>query len=156
MQPSIRYIVACLTGLAAGAVAYLGANPVVDETTTGFATGLTALIWTAGTVIYLSVLTRLDEAPDCSGFEAQLSAMKWGGAGGGVASLGISGTALLLMSTAAFRYVAVVGLFVFGLVLASMAVGMGTVADRFVDDGSTAESADAAEETTGSPAPTVD
>jgi len=132
MQPSIRYAVSVAIGVAAAGLAYVAAAPVVDGTHTWFTTVLTGLVWLVAVALYLDVLCRLRSTDDCAESDASVAA-KWGGFAGGVVAIGIAGTALLLVDIAAFRFVAAVGLFVFGFGMASMSVGMGVVADRLED-----------------------
>ena len=132
MQPSIRYAISVVVGGAAAALAHVAAAPVVDVTRTWFTAVLTGLVWLVAVALYLDVLCRLDSIDTPSESDASVAA-KWGGFAGGVVSIGIAGTALVLVDLAAFRFVAAVGLFVFGFGMASMSVGMGVVADRLDD-----------------------
>jgi hypothetical protein len=129
MQPSTRYAVSGVVGVATAAVAHVTAAPVVDGPRTWFTTVLTGLVWLVAVALYLDVLCRLRSTGGCAESDASVAA-KWGGFAGGVVSIGIAGTALLLVDLAAFRFVAAAGLFVFGFGMASMSVGMGVVADR--------------------------
>jgi len=130
MQPSIRYAVALLVGLLAAAVASVAATPVAGPVRVWFVTALTGLVWSVAVALYLNVLCRIHSAEDAVEDDATVAA-KWGGIAGGVVSIGVAGTAVLLVDLAAFRFVATVVLFVFGFGMASMSVGMGVVADRF-------------------------
>jgi len=132
MQPSIRYAISVVVGGAAAALAHVAAAPVVGVTRTWFTAVLTGLVWLVAVALYLNVLCRLDSTGSGAGSDASVAA-KWGGFAGGVVSIGIAGTALVLVDLAAFRFVAAVGLFVFGFGMASMSVGMGVVADRLSD-----------------------
>ncbi|MEF8853754.1 MAG: hypothetical protein V5A44_12435 [Haloarculaceae archaeon] len=138
MQPSTRYAVALAVGLVAAAVTYVAAVPVVESSRVGFVTALTGLVWSVAVVMYLNVLCRLHSAERPSEDDASVAA-KWGVLAGGVVSIGIAGTAVLLVELAAFRFVATVVLFVFGFGMASMSLGMGVVADRF--DGAPSDAA---------------
>jgi len=129
MQPSTRYAVSGVVGVAMAAVAHVTAAPVVDDPRTWFTAVLTGLVWLVAVALYLDVLCRLRSTGGGAESDASVAA-KWGGFAGGVVSIGIAGTALLLVDLAAFRFVAAVGLFVFGFGMASMSVGMGVVADR--------------------------
>ena len=130
MQPSIRYAVSLVVGLLAAAVTYVAAVPVVESVRVWFVTALTGLVWSVAVVLYLNALCRIHSAEDAAEEDATVAA-KWGGVAGSVVSIGIAGTAVLLVELAAFRFVATVVLFVFGFGMASMSVGMGVVVDRF-------------------------
>lgn len=131
MQPSIRYALAVLAGIVAGALAALGAGPVVDPGHAWLVAGFTGLVWTAATALYLGVYDELDGVPADPDRADPWAGAKWGGIAGGLGSVGIAGAAILLSPLVAFRYVAVVGLFAFGLFLGGMAVGTGALASRF-------------------------
>lgn len=132
MQPSTRYAVSTVVGVAAAALAHVAAAPVVGVTRTRFTAALTGLVWLVAVALYLNVLCRLGST-DRSAESGASVAAKWGGFAGVVVSIGTAGTALLLVELAAFRFVAAVGLFAFGFGMASMSVGMGVVADRLDD-----------------------
>ncbi len=132
MQPSTRYAVAVAAGLVAAAVTFVAAVPVVGSMRVWFATALTGLVWSVAVVLYLNVLCQLHSARNSPEDDASVTA-KWGGVAGSVVSIGIAGTAMLLVELAAFRFVATVVLFVFGFGIASMSLGMRVVADRFGD-----------------------
>jgi hypothetical protein len=129
MQPSTRYAVSAVVGVTAAGLAHVAAAPVVDTTRTWVTTVLTGLVWLVAVALYLDVLCRLGSTDGSAKSGASVAA-KWGGIAGGVVGIGIAGTALVLVDLVTFRFVAAVGLFVFGFGMASMSVGMGVVADR--------------------------
>lgn len=133
MQSPTRYVVAVLVGLVAGTLSYLVAAPTVGTTRVWFVTVLTALVWSVGATLYLTVLARVRRIDAGAGSNDPNVAAKWGGMAGGVVGIGIGGTSVLLVELVAGRYVAAVALFVFGFCLGCMSVGMGVVADRFSD-----------------------
>jgi hypothetical protein len=132
MQPSIRYAVSLVVGAVAAAVTYVAAVPVVEPVRVRFVTVLTGLVWSVAVALYLNTLCRIHSAEDVAEDDPTVAA-RWGGVAGSVVSIGIAGTAVLLVELAAFRFVATVVLFVFGFGMASMSVGMGVVVDRFDD-----------------------
>lgn len=137
MQPSTRYAVATLVGLVAATVAYFAAAGAVDGTLARFVAGLNFLVWTGFVAHYVPTYTSLDGAPGNSPEDSGMMAVKWGAVAGLAASLGIAGTCLVLLPLLPNWYVAAVGLFVFGLTMWTMAVGMAVVTDRFKHEGVT-------------------
>jgi hypothetical protein len=83
MQPSIRYAVSVVVGVAAAAAAHVAAAPVVDGTRTWFTAILTGLVWLVAVALYLNVLCRLRSTDGCAESDASVAA-KWGGFAGGV------------------------------------------------------------------------
>ncbi len=129
MEPSKRYLVGTVTGVALGATTYIVARPVLGVGQAWFAAGLTAVVWAASVVVYVPVYDQFDGPPgDVDDLDTSTAAV-WGGVSGGSASLAVVGTVtLVLLRFDSVRYPAAVGLFVLGAVLLSMAVGMRVVA----------------------------
>lgn len=130
MQLATRVAVAIVAGLLAAGVSYLAAAPVVSSAEVWFAVGLNAIVWAIATGLYLHAWTRLKRMGATADVLSINTAGKWGGVAGGFVSVGTSGVYLLTFSLP-FRFVAVVSLFVFGVAIGSMAIGMGVVAARF-------------------------
>jgi len=128
MRPVLRIGCSLAAGALAAVVSYLAAGGVADPAQTWIATGLNGVVWTAAIALYIPVYERFDGAPGGAEQTSAATAMKWGGLAGGAASLGISGTGVLLIGGYSNWYVGAVCLFVFGLFFLSMTVGMGTVA----------------------------
>lgn len=130
MHPSMRYAVATLVGLAAGGLAFLAADTAVESTLAGLVAALNLVVWTGFVAQYVPTYRRFDGVPGSGSGGSSAVAAKWGGLAGLAASVGVSGTSLALFPVVPGWYVASVGLFVFGLALWTMAVGMGVVVDR--------------------------
>ena len=132
MQPSTRYAVAMLIGLVAATVAYFAAAAgAVDGTLARLVAGLNFLVWTGFVAHYVPTYAHLDGAPGNCPDDSGVMAVKWGAVAGLAASLGIAGTSLVLLPLLPNWYVAAVGLFVFGLTMWMVTVGMAVVTDRF-------------------------
>jgi len=128
MRSLSRVGLSLVAGTLAAGTSFAAASGVADPTQTWIAAGLNGVVWTAAIALYLPVYERFDGAPASGDQTSAATAMKWGGLAGGAASLGISGTGVLLVGGYSNWYVGAVCLFVFGLFFLSMTVGMGTVA----------------------------
>jgi hypothetical protein len=135
MQPSTRYALATLVGLAFGGVAYLAADVAVEPTLAGMVAGLNALVWAGFVAHYVPVYRTLNGAPAATEDGSPWAAAKWGGIAGLAASVGVAGVAVVVLPFAPNWFVAAIGLFTFGLTLWAMAVGMGVVTERFARQG---------------------
>jgi|GEM_PF-2128599 len=133
MRPTVRYGLALAVGTLAAVTSFVATNGTVESTRTWFVTGLNAAVWTGAVALYIPVYERFDGAPADSESASVGDSVKWGGIAGGGASVGVAGTGLLLVEGLPGWYVGAVCLFVMGLFLLAMAVGMGTVATNFAD-----------------------
>ncbi|ERG97539.1 MAG: hypothetical protein J07HQX50_01566 [Haloquadratum sp. J07HQX50] len=131
MRGITRYLVAALVGITAGAAAVVLARPVVDPGPTVVTGVFTGVGWVAAIIAFLPVHKQLRGRPIDSEDTGATAAVKWGGATGGAASLGVTGTAaLVLFQHQSLRYAAAVGLFVFGIIMLCLGLGMRVVALR--------------------------
>ena len=149
MRRRYRYLLTGLAGILAGSLGYVGAEPALERGTTAFVVGLNAVIWAIAVGLYLFVYEQLDSPEGRPDWEQQYRSGVMGGVAGLVCSLEMTGTMALLTILESFRVGAVVGLFVFGTILASMAVGMQATLWRY--DGETPGSGRSSGETRSDP-----
>ena len=133
MRRQYRWLLALLAGTVAGVLSYVGVIPILDSSLTWFTVGLNTVVWVVAVGLYAFVYEQLESPEGRPDWERQRKNMTLGGIAGLVASLGTTGTIGLLTATVSIRFGATMALFVFGIVLASMAVGMQSVIWRFGD-----------------------
>jgi hypothetical protein len=129
MRTRYKYLLALLGGTVAGGIVFLGTDPVVDRGQTWLVTGVNAFVWSLSIWLYLSVLGRLPAVD--SSLDARMATVRWGGVAGGLASVGVCGTVVLILPEVPIRYGGAIALFVFGLVFGSMATGIAATWVRY-------------------------
>jgi hypothetical protein len=148
MRTLTKALLGILAGIAAGVASWIGIEPVLEPGLVSFTAVLNTVTWSVAVGFYAFVYGQFDRLAERDGWKRENKSVALGGIAGLVASTGVAGAMGLGSGVVSVRLGAVFGLFVFGVVLASMAVGMLTVIWRFdvrsgpADHGAAADPAD--------------